>query len=245
MNYLLLIIFGLAPSLIWLLYFLRRDVHPEDNREVIKIFLLGALMVLPTAIVQLGIFDALKPLKDSYLKTALTVFLGVALIEELSKYLVVKEKVLSSAHFDEPMDLPLYLIISSLGFAAIENIMVILNQGQTGAVLHGLFNLSLAKTALLSLFRFVSATFLHTLASGTLGVFLALSIYLPKDKIKLTIIGFFLAVSLHGLYNFSIMRVAGDMKFLLPFLIIINLAIVLSLGFGKLKKLKSVCQTNN
>ncbi|KKQ55467.1 MAG: hypothetical protein US74_C0029G0001, partial [Parcubacteria group bacterium GW2011_GWA2_38_13] len=64
----------------------------------------------------------------------------------------------------------------------------------------------------------------------------------PKDKIKLLIIGFSTAVFLHGLYNFSIMVIEGSVRFLIPFLILINLALVLSLGFKKLKEIKSVCK---
>lgn len=234
MNYLLLIIFGLTPSIIWLLYFLRKDVHPEDNRQVIKIFLYGALAVLPTALLQLGIFKLFSFLNPSVFKTALIIFLVVAPTEEFLKYLVVRDKIMKSPHLDEPTDLPLYMIISSLGFAAIENIMVILGLG--------IPSLSIARTAVLSLFRFLSATFLHVLASGTLGIFLAASCFQPKAKTKLLAIGFALAIVLHGLYNFSIMVIEGNARFLIPFIIIINLAIVLSLGFKKLKDLKSVCK---
>ncbi|MDP3093922.1 MAG: PrsW family intramembrane metalloprotease [bacterium] len=234
MNYLLLVIFGLAPSIIWLLYFLRKDVHPEDNRQVVKIFIYGALTVLPAALIQLGIFDLTSFLKDSPWKTILTLFVGVALIEEVLKYLVVKDKIMKSPHFDEPMDLPLYLIISALGFAAVENIFVILGPG--------LFAMTPMRTIIISLCRFVSAVFLHALASGTLGIFLALSLYQPKNRNKFLILGFFLAIFLHGLYNFSIMVIEGNARFLIPLAILINLALVLSLGFKKLREIKSVCE---
>ncbi|MBI4359247.1 MAG: PrsW family intramembrane metalloprotease [Candidatus Nealsonbacteria bacterium] len=233
-NILLLIVFGLAPSLVWLFYFLRKDVHPEDNRQVVKIFVYGSLAVFPAALIQLGIFDSLSFWESSLTKTVFILFLGVALSEEILKYWVVKDKILNGPHFDEPTDLPLYLIISSLGFAASENILVIIGPG--------IFNLSPAQTIAISLFRFVSATFLHALASGTLGIFLALSLYQPAKRIKLSLIGFVLAISLHGLYNFSIMIIEGNVRFLIPVLILINLALVLSLGFRKLKEMKSICE---
>jgi len=234
MNLVLLIVCGLAPSLVWLLYFLRKDVHPENNSEVIKIFVYGALTVLPTALIQFGIFDITDNIKPSLFKTVFILFFAVALTEEFLKYLVVKDKVIKTPHFDEPMDLPLYLIISALGFAAAENVLVIIGPG--------LFQMSVGKTILLSLYRFVSAVLLHALASGTLGFFLALSFYQPKNKTRLLALGFFLAVFLHGLYNFSIMVIGGSIRFLIPFLILINLALVLSFGFRKLKEMKSVCE---
>ncbi len=236
MNYFFLIVFGLAPSIVWLLYFLRKDSHPENNSQIIKIFVYGALAVLPAALIQFGIFEAASFMEPSIFKTFLVMFFGVALIEELLKYLVVKDKIMNSPHFDEPMDLPLYMIISALGFAAIENILAIVGPGA--------FSLSLEKTIMTSFFRFISAVLLHALASGTFGFFAALAIYKPKDKIKLLIIGFFTAVFLHGLYNFSIMVIEGNARFLIPFLILTNLAFVLSLGFRKLKEIKSVCQVS-
>ncbi|MBU4351117.1 PrsW family intramembrane metalloprotease [Candidatus Parcubacteria bacterium] len=233
-NYLFLIIFGLAPSIIWLLYFLRRDSHPENNFQVFKIFIYGALAVLPAALIQFGIFEAVEFIQPSTIKTFLMMFFGVALIEELLKYLVVRDKIMRSPHFDEPMDLPLYMIISALGFAAIENILAIVGPSP--------ISLSLEKTIMISFFRFVSAVFLHALASGTFGFFAALAVYKPKKRKKLLLTGFLIAVFLHALYNFSIMVIEGSARFLIPFLILTNLALVLSLGFKKLKEIKSICK---
>lgn len=234
MNYFFLIIFGLAPSIIWLFYFLRKDSHPENNSQVFKIFIYGALTVLPAALIQFGIFETTRFIQPSSFKTFLMMFFGVALIEELLKYLVVKDKIMNSPHFDEPMDLPLYMIISALGFAAIENILAIIGPSP--------FSMSLGKTIMISFYRFVSAVFLHALASGTFGFFAALAIYKPKERKKLLLIGFSTAVFLHGLYNFSIMVIEGSARFLIPFLILMNLALVLSLGFRKLKEIKSICE---
>ena len=234
MNYLLLIIFGLAPSFVWLLYFLRKDVHPEDNREVVKIFIYGALAVIPAALIQFGFFDLILPMTPGLIKTIISMVFGVAMTEEILKYLVVKNKVFITSHFDEPMDLPLYMIISSLGFAAVENTFVILNPG--------FLNLSPMRIVTVSLLRFLTATLLHALCSGTLGVFLAVAIYQTNIKTRLIISGFSVAIFLHALYNFSIMTVTGNLRLAIPSLILFNLALVLSLGFKKLKKLKSVCQ---
>jgi len=50
MTYFLCLIFGLAPSIIWLLFFLRKDVHPESNRMIILVFLLGMAVAPLTAL---------------------------------------------------------------------------------------------------------------------------------------------------------------------------------------------------
>lgn len=234
MNYFLLLFFGLAPSLLWLLYFLRKDVHPEDNRQVLRIFLFGFVAVAPAALVQLGFLDLLGPLKGSLLGNIIILFLGVALTEEVFKYWVVRDKILNTSEIDEPTDLPLFLIISALGFAAAENLLLIAGPP--------LFAFSPLKTLAVTLYRGLSAIFLHALASGTLGLFLAAGFYRPREKNKLLIEGLVLAVFLHGLYDFSIMEVEGAIRFVIPFLILLNLALVLSIGFKKLRELKSICQ---
>ncbi|MDP2930149.1 MAG: PrsW family glutamic-type intramembrane protease [bacterium] len=243
MNYLLLILFGLAPSVVWLLYFLRKDVHPEDNSQVIKIFGYGILSALPTALIQLGILDLLSPWKNGLWKIIFILIFSVALIEEFMKYLVVKNKVLKSSHFDEAVDLPLYMIISALGFAAAENILIIANAGKMVAIGANSFLIASAgQMAVLGFCRFISATFLHALSSGTLGIFLALAICQTKNKIRTIMTGFALAIFLHALYNFSIMKIENNFRFIIPIAILINLAVVLSLGFKKLAKFKSICQ---
>ena len=243
MNYILLIIFGLAPSIIWLLYFLRRDVHPEDNSQVIKIFGYGILSALPTALIQLGILDLLSPWKNNIWKTIFILVFSVALTEEFMKYLVVKGKILKSSHFDEAVDLPLYMIISALGFAAAENILIIASIGKLPFIGANSFSaVSTGQMAILGLYRFISATFLHALSSGTLGIFLALGICNQKNKTKLIIAGFAVAIFLHALYNFSIMEIDNNFRFIIPIAILINLAVVLSIGFKKLSKFKSICQ---
>jgi RsiW-degrading membrane proteinase PrsW (M82 family) len=234
MDYLLILFFALAPSLVWMLYFLRKDVHPEDNSQVVKVFVYGALAAFPAAVIQLGASSFLSFLSNPDLKILLALFAGVALSEEGLKYLVVRDKISRSSHLDEPIDLPLYLIISALGFAAAENFLVLLKPG--------IFAFSVARVATLSFFRFVSATFLHALSSGTLGIFWAAGCFQTKFRNRLWLTGFLLAVVLHWFYNFSIMKLGGEERFLIPFLILINLALVLSIGLKKLKDLKSVCQ---
>lgn len=234
MNYLLYITLGILPSIIWLLFYLQEDVHPESNRMIIKIFFYGILAALLAALIELGIFDIIfRAFGETFSSKILGIFLGVALVEESVKYLVVREKVVSDPEFDEPVDAALYMIIAALGFAALENLLVLFPSGQ-----HFLFSQMLS----LSVFRFLGATFLHTLCSGTVGFFLALSFFKPEIKSRLLITGLGIATILHGLYNFSIMELRGSLRFLIPVIILISLAIFILLGFKRLKKMRSICK---
>lgn len=236
MSYFFYLIFGLLPSVIWLLFFLRKDVHPESNRMILKVFFYGGLFAILAVLIEIGIYEIISKLaiKISPIFISLLYwFLAIALVEETLKYLVVKKKVLNNPEFDEPLDAMLYMIIAALGFAALENILILY-------FLEGPFHFF--ETFTISSLRFVGATFLHALCSGTVGYFLALSLLETKKRFKLQATGLGIAIFLHGLYNFSIMEIEGSLKFGIPVIILIGLALLVSLGFKHLKKLKSVCK---
>jgi len=240
MSYSLAIIFGVLPSIIWLLFYLRKDAHPESNPMILKIFFYGMLAALVAIFLEMGalkIFAKLTPglYRGEELLVILNAFIGVALIEEGVKFFVVKKSVLDHAEFDEPVDAMLYMIIAALGFAASENILILFGPSP---------ELFLPRILEISILRFLGATFLHALCSGTLGYFLALSIFETKKRLKLISLGLLISIALHGLYNFSIIEVKGGLKFLIPLTILITLAIFVTFGFKRLKKLKSVCKIN-
>jgi RsiW-degrading membrane proteinase PrsW (M82 family) len=163
----------------------------------------------------------------------------ISFSEELFKYLVVKFKVLNSHHLDEPLDVMLYMVVAALGFTAVENILYIFTP-------MGSFSLTeiLNRTLILSFVRFVGATFLHTLCSAVIGYAVAISLCDLKNRRLEASIGIITAVVLHGLYDFSIITLKGNLKIIIPITILIVLAILTSLGFEKLKKLKALCKLN-
>lgn len=242
------LLIGILPAILWLLFFLRKDVHPEPNSMVIKIFLFGMLSTLPTFFIEIGLFSYIYFwFGESPFFDILYLFLGVALVEESMKYLVVRDKVLKSPELDEPADLILYMIISALGFAAFENILFSF-RAQV-----------LERAILISFLRFWGAIFLHALCSGLFGYFLALSFFDRKREIKLKITGLGFATFLHGLFNFSIIKIGeiiegidGEITFLnfhfflfylfLILSILIGSAIFVHFGFKRLQRTKSICK---
>jgi len=203
---------------------------------ILKIFFYGMLATIPTALIELGFF---KEVGDFHLHpllfAILYAFLGIGFVEEILKYLVVKKTVLNHHEFDEPVDAMLYMIIAALGFAALENLLILLPMNA---------HFQFFEVAFVSIFRFVGATFLHALCSGLIGYYLALSLFQTKHGLKLIIKGMVIATLLHGLYDFSIMKVEGGAKFILPVMILMGLIIFVTMGFRKVKKLKSICKIN-
>ena len=232
----LYIFFGVLPALVWLSYYLRKDVHPEPKLMVLKVFLWGAFITLPVFLAQLGLSALLSELKlPIFIVSLLYWFVVIALTEEFFKYLVVRGKVFNNCNLDEPLDIMLYMIISALGFAALENILYLFSPANNLS-----FNQVLNNTIIISFVRFIGATFLHTLASGTLGYFLALSFYETKNKTRLFLAGLSVAAIAHGLYNFSIMTFKGILQLSIPIIILTGLAIFMIWAFNRVKSMKSV-----
>lgn len=235
------VVLGFLPSVIWLLFYLPEDIHPEPKRLVLKVFFWGMLAALPAILFE-GITKVLKGgLGPSLILEISYWFLAVALVEELLKYLVVRGEILKDPEFDEPVDAMLYMVIAGLGFAASENILIFLSHVLSASGLRDIFTLLF--------FRFFSATFLHALASGTVGYFLALSFFAKKKKPSLVVFGLGLSALLHGFYDFSIIGLKEGLEASLPLTILTEVALVILLGlavwgllvllgFRKLRKMK-------
>ena len=225
----LAIIFGIIPSLIWLAFYLRTDVHPEPNRMVIKVFFWGMLATIPAVLIELSVLPFLRFLAlPETISFYLYIFIGIALVEEILKYGVFHFKVLYDKALDEAIDIPLYMIISALGFAALENIFILFGLG---------FAAPGSEVLTLSAFRFLGATLLHALVSGTFGYFIAISILNPRQKLIAIPIGLVVATFLHGLFNVYIIKGQGVEQLLYPALILVGLAIFMFIAFKRLKRI--------
>jgi RsiW-degrading membrane proteinase PrsW (M82 family) len=221
---------GLLPSFVWLAFYLRKDAHPEPNRLIIKVFLFGAVSAFLAIFAEQWARHLIgSPSQENFLKSAVNIFFGVALIEETLKYLAVRTGVYKNTEFDEPIDVLLYMIIAALGFAAVENILVLSSKEPFLFLLEGLKIMGA---------RAISATFLHALTSAIFGYFIVLSFHRIRYRHLLFFAGLFTAAALHSLYNFFIMNLED---LLVPTIILIASASFISYAIKKVKKLKSVC----
>jgi len=234
----LYIFFGILPSLTWLFYYLSKDLHPEPKRMILKIFLWGALITVPVFFTQIGLAYLLGKINLSPIATSIIYwFLVISFTEEIFKYLVVRLKVISSPHLDEPLDIMLYMVVAALGFAALENILYLFAPvGQMS------FDQLMNRTLIIALVRFIGATFLHTLCSAVIGYSLAISFCEENKKYIIIAVGIITATLLHGVYDFSIMTLDGYVKILVPVITILTLAFLVFSGFAKLKKMKGICK---
>src|SRR3989344_2187217 len=246
MHLTIYILFGILPSLVWLFYYLKKDLHPEPKREILKLFFYGAIITIPVFLVQMGLSSILEQIKVSGILDGFPIiadilkwFIVIALTEEFLKYFVVRQVILKESTLDEPLDVMLYMVVVALGFAAVENILYLFSP-----VSHSYFDLNkvLGLTMIISFIRFIGATFLHTLCSALIGYFLALASIRPQKKRLLVATGIILASLLHGFYDFSIITLAGPMNFIVPSLIIIGLVAFMVYDFNEIKKIKGICK---
>jgi RsiW-degrading membrane proteinase PrsW (M82 family) len=227
LNYPLYFFFAILPSFLWLNFYLREDQRPEPKSMVLKVFLFGMLFAFLALFLEKFLIEGIE-FKELPQKIAdfIKIFFEVALIEEFLKFLVVREVVFESKELDEPIDCMIYMIISGLGFAATENLLL----------LFPLKSEVFGKLFQISFLRFVSATFLHALSSATLGFFIGLSFFRKKERLKLISFGLFFATLLHGLYNFSIMEFGEKVGLIFSAILIFSAAYLVSILFRKIKE---------
>jgi len=209
---------GVIPAFFWLWFWLREDkLHPEPRRLIIRTFVTGMLLV-PIALV-------LQWYTNQYFTGGTLTFTWVV-IEEVLKYGGALAVVLWRCHVDEPIDYMIYMITIALGFSALENAFFIFTPISLGNV---------SDFLLTGNFRFLGATLLHVLASGTIGIAMALSFY-KKDSLKIlfSTIGLFIAILLHALFNFFIIKSSGG-ALLNVFLFVWLGIIILFFAFEKVK----------
>lgn len=213
---LLAILLGILPSVVWLLFYLQEDRRPEPKRLILTTFFVGGLMALPVVALQFLTQDALAFFK---LENIIVSIAALALIEEVFKFIAAYWVTNKNPEFDEPIDAMIYMITAALGFAMIENLFIM---GHSFAF---------STIAL----RFIGATLLHSLASGLLGYYWALGI--RKKTLGLNLgFGLFLAVLVHSLFNYLILRFQST-YFLYPSLFLILAAVFVLIDFEKLRKM--------
>lgn len=243
MNYLLYVILGVLPSATWLLFYLRKDSHPEPKKTILLVFLGGALMGPIALLVQFLAMMLLSPssqwpalfaaISQNQYLFLFNVVLFAPFSEELLKYLVVKWQVLQNPDFDEPLDAMIYLVVSALGFAAAENLLNIFL----------LPNLTPQLAASQAFVRFLSATFLHALSSGILGYFIAYALFNLKKRMAIFLTGFLSATFLHGLYNYLAWLYDSNKFFaIILALLLILMGGIINWQFRHLKKQLSICK---
>ncbi len=226
----LIILLGLLPGFTWLLFYLQEEVHPEPKKMIAKVFFAGALSAIVALVIQLAINCGLtsgfagcsKTLGKEVHITPL-VLLVFAAVEEILKFGAAYFIIAKSKYFDKPVDAMIYMAVAALGFATVENLGALSNQG-TPLLLDGLLQVAIL--------RFVGTTLLHTLTSSIAGYFWAIGIRNFKNK-NFIVYGLFLATILHTAFNYLILT---TVNLLYPIVFVATIGFFTLGDFDKLRK---------
>lgn len=184
-----LILLAIVPVFLIIIYIYFKDKYDkEPKRLLFYSFLLGATVSIILATILYLISDAIIPIKikgnHNITQIFIKAFLIVGLIEELSKYIVVRYFAQPKKEFNEQFDGIVYAVMVSMGFAATENIMYVMEGG--------------IQTAVLRMFTAVPA---HATFAVIMGYFMGKAKF-SKNKIGLNLLGLFFAILFHGTYDY-------------------------------------------
>src|SRR3989338_2510438 len=183
---------GIIPALLWLWFWIREEENKSEPKGLLTVVfimgMIGVICVLPIE----------KFIQTTFSSNHLQLILWAG-AEEIIKYLAVLVVIYKTTYIDEPIDWPIYLITAALGFAALENALFLIKPIFTDQILTAVS---------IGQFRFLGATLLHTVSSGILGIALGISLRMHEfKKIWYIAVGLVLAIALHSVFNFFIIRV--------------------------------------
>lgn len=186
---------ALLPVFIILRYVYKKDrIEREPLGLVLKVFILGAFFALPCIPVErvLGTIITTNFSYDERLCSLTENIFGVALVEEFFKWLVLMIFIWKNNNFDYRYDGIVYAVTSSLGFAAIENVMYIISYG-TGV----------------SIGRAIFAIPGHATFGVFMGYFLSRAKHFKNKewgvlKIIYLVLSIGVSVVIHGIYDFML-----------------------------------------
>jgi len=211
------VIIGIVPALIWFFFFLQEDSRrPEPKGLIVSTFILGGLATFIVLQLQF-LFRHFAESLGIKEYSPFSIF-WLAGIEEVMKFLVVLFWISRRQEFDEPVDAMIYMIITALGFATVENI------ASTSRSLNGFELVTL---------RFIGANLLHSLSSGLVGFYWGDALLQKKSVGQSIIIGLFLATLLHGVFN-GLVLAFGPALYVTIFLVFVGFFILND--FEKLKR---------
>jgi len=212
---------GALPAIFWLWFWLKEEdeAPTEPTGLIILSFILGGIMVM------LAIWVERYSL--NYILDSNTQVVAWAAIEEVLKMLGVFIILKSSNIIKKPIDYPMYFIAVALGFAAVENVLYLLQPLSVNGTIVGLLTGNL---------RFLGSTLLHAIASSMIGSALGMSFYIKRYQGLYLVYGLICAIVLHSMFNFFIMKGSGE-NFLSVFGLLWVVAIISILIFEKLKRM--------
>jgi RsiW-degrading membrane proteinase PrsW (M82 family) len=207
---------SLAPVLIIAFYIYFRDRYEKEPLGLlVKALVLGMLIVIP--VMGVGkLLVWLMPSMGQVGEAAYHAFLVAGTTEELFKFLALYLLIWKSPSFNEQFDGIVYAVFVSLGFAAVENVMYVMDGGyQTAAI------------------RALTAVPAHAIFGITMGYYMGIAHRYKEIRKEYLIRSLAIPILLHGIYEFILMvGVAWLLLLFVPFVVYLYIS-----GAKKMKRL--------
>lgn len=223
LNLIPVFVIAAIPAIVWLLFFIKEDLHPEPKKMLALTFVAGMVSSIPVLFLEL----LFQKIAVTPLHSFLLFIIGIAVIEEVFKFLSAYLVNAKSKYLDEPVDAMIYMITAALGFATIENFFVVKNSLDV-VNLKTIFDMLNAVSL-----RFVGATLLHALASGIVGYYWALGRF--RNWKGAIWIGLLLAAAVHAIFNFFVVQFQATDVFY-PTFFLVFIAFWVLTDFERLKR---------
>jgi RsiW-degrading membrane proteinase PrsW (M82 family) len=183
-----ILIASLAPVFIILFYVYFRDKY---DREPLKLLIFavvaGLIIVIPVVIVE-RLLMRMMPSFGQVAEAAYQAFIVAGFTEELFKFLALYLLVWRSPSFNEKFDGIVYAVFVSLGFAAVENVMYVMDGGYQTAIV-----------------RAITAVPAHALFGITMGYYFGIAHMYSELRSSYLIKALLMPILLHGIYDFILM----------------------------------------
>lgn len=211
---------SLAPVFIILFYIYFRDKYEKEPLGLlIKSLVAGVLVVLPVLFTE-RLLMTLMPALGKVGSAAYHAFLVAGTTEEAFKFLALYLLVWKSPSFNEKFDGIVYAVFVSLGFAAVENVLYVMDGGMQTAMV-----------------RALTAVPAHALFGVTMGYYLGIAHMYEAERKPYLIQALAVPILLHGIYDFILMVE-------IDWLLLLFVPYVIGLYLLGMKKMKILSDTS-
>ena len=184
-----LLLLAIAPGIAISFYiYLKDKFNREPAKYLIRCFVFGVLCAIPAVIIE----ETGSYFSEQYLQGIIPVavyiilqaFVFVAFTEEYCKFFVLKQYAFPKPAFDEPFDGIIYSVMVSMGFATIENIGYVFQNGVGTGIIRMLISVPA-----------------HASFAVIMGYYAGLAKFNIEKGNSLLLKGLLLATLFHGLFD--------------------------------------------
>ena len=181
---------AIAPIIYLTVILYGRDkFEPEPKRILLIAFLWGCFSIIPAIILEAIGVGLGYDISEHFILTAIHSFIVVALSEEICKFVMLRFHAYRHQEFNEPFDGIVYAAFVSLGFACVENLGYVLQNGFTVGILR--------------MFTSVPA---HFSFGVIMGYYVGKAKFNSEKRLQYMTKGILYATLFHGAYDFFIMQ---------------------------------------